>query len=197
MNIFQWLKKQDYEYTWNVKIGTKIPDIIAFKDKEIVIFEIKRYANEILKAVERCLFYLKKANKVFIILPNKEIARIQPLELELLKKYGIGLIKSNNNIKVLFEPKFYPYYDEKFIKILKNKSLSETSNRRFKSIENEIVDILKKHPEGLTITEISRLLMMHRHTTIKYIYRLIGSELLFQRKVGPAKLCYLKKEISC
>lgn len=76
MNIFQWLKEQGYEYTWNFKIGTKTPDIIAFKEKEIVMFEIKKHATEISKAVGQCLFYLQNANKAYVILPRKEIKKV-------------------------------------------------------------------------------------------------------------------------
>lgn len=193
MNIFQWLKNQGYDYTWNVKIGARMPDIIAFNNKEISAFEIKKYANEILKAVGQCFAYLKQANKVYIILPSEEIVKIHSSELELLKKHGIGLIQANNKVKVLIEPKFFPYFDKEFIELLKNKSLSKVSRRHFKNVENEIMVVLKEHPEGLSITEVAEALKLHRHTVIKYIYQLIGSGSLFQRKVGPVKLCYLKK----
>jgi predicted transcriptional regulator len=193
MNIFQWLKHQDYDYTWNVRIGARIPDVIAFNDKEISAFEIKKYADEILKAVGQCLVYLKQANKAYIILPAKEVAKIHQSELDMLKKHGIGLIQANDKIKVLIEPKFFPYYDKEFIELLKNKSLSKIPQKHFKNIDNEIVSILKKHPEGLSITEISKFLMMHRHTITKYIYQLIGAGIVCQRKIGPVRLCYLNK----
>ena len=78
MNILQWLKKQGYDYTWNVKLGAKTPDIIAFKDKEIIAFEIKKHALEVSDAVGQCLFYLQKSNKSCIILPKKEIKKEEP-----------------------------------------------------------------------------------------------------------------------
>ncbi|MEM5872539.1 MAG: hypothetical protein QXD55_01625 [Candidatus Aenigmatarchaeota archaeon] len=62
-------------------------------------------------------------------------------------------------------------------------------------VENRklIIEILKKHPEGLTIASIAKISGLHRHTSTKYIYELIGAGLILQRSVGSAKLCYLKK----
>ncbi|OGI12597.1 hypothetical protein A3K64_01690 [Candidatus Micrarchaeota archaeon RBG_16_36_9] len=60
----------------------------------------------------------------------------------------------------------------------------------------KIVKILKEHPEGLSINEIAKALKVHRHTVVKYIYQLIGLDLLCQRKIGPVKLCYLKRNDS-
>jgi len=63
-----------------------------------------------------------------------------------------------------------------------------------KRITEQIVEILSKHPEGLTAVDLAKLLGIHRHTVTKYIYQLIGSEEIHQRQVGPAKLCYLSKK---
>lgn len=63
-----------------------------------------------------------------------------------------------------------------------------------RDIHNEIIEILKKHPEGLTIVEIEKILKVSKHTAAKYIYQLIGEGLIYQREVGTAKLCYLKDE---
>ena len=63
-----------------------------------------------------------------------------------------------------------------------------------RDIRNELVEILRKHPEGLTIVEIEKILKVSKHTAAKYIYQLIGEGLIHQREVGTAKLCYLKDE---
>lgn len=63
-----------------------------------------------------------------------------------------------------------------------------------KNYRERIIKLLKEHPEGLTTVEIARMLGSHRHTITKYIYQLIGEDLIHQRKVGSAKLCYLKEE---
>jgi hypothetical protein len=57
-----------------------------------------------------------------------------------------------------------------------------------------ITKLLKEHPEGLSISEIAKLSCSHRHTITKYVYKLIGAEVIHQRAVGAAKLCYLKEE---
>ena len=56
-----------------------------------------------------------------------------------------------------------------------------------------IIEILKKHPEGLTIVSIAKIIGLHRHTSTKYIHELIGAGVILQRSVGAAKLCYLEK----
>ena len=202
MDIFQWLKEQGYEYTWNVKLGTKTPDIIAFKENEIVMFEVKKHSTEISKALGQCLFYLKNANKAYIILPKKEIKKIQPESFDLLKEHGIGLIQINKDIKVVIEPKFFQFYNEEMMKKLKNKSLSRIhfnynnilSQKSFKNnIKEKLLNVLSDHPEGLTFTQIARELGMHRHTITKYIYELKGEGIVFVRDLKTLKLCYLKK----
>lgn len=204
MNIFQWLKKQDYEYTWNIKIGSKTPDIIAFKDKEIAMFEIKKHAVEISKAIGQCLFYLQNANKAYIILPRREIKKIRQDSFDMLKKYGIGLIQIGKDIRILVEPKFFQTDNEEVIKKLKIKSLSRISFNRNnnilsqsfkKEIKDRILKNLSKHPEGLTITQIAKEIGSNRHTITKYIYELEGADIIFMRDLKTLKLCYLKKHL--
>jgi DNA-binding IclR family transcriptional regulator len=61
-----------------------------------------------------------------------------------------------------------------------------------KDLKKAIIELLQKHPEGLTIQQISNELKISRITATKYIHELIGAEIVYQRKVGKAKLCYLK-----
>src|SRR3989344_8020216 len=64
--------------------------------------------------------------------------------------------------------------------------------------ENEVKErifvILKKHPEGLTISQIAKEVGMHRHSIVKYVYELTGEKKIIQRKIGPATLCYIYKK---
>ncbi|MCX8179718.1 MAG: helix-turn-helix domain-containing protein [Candidatus Aenigmarchaeota archaeon] len=62
-----------------------------------------------------------------------------------------------------------------------------------KDPKHEIIEILKKHPEGLTLQKIAQLANMNRLTVTKYVHELIGAGVVYQRKVGAAKLCYLKE----
>lgn len=62
------------------------------------------------------------------------------------------------------------------------------------NVREKIIKTLREHPEGLTSVEIAKILNSHRHTITKYIYQLVGEGLIHQRKVGTAKLCYLKDE---
>jgi hypothetical protein len=59
-----------------------------------------------------------------------------------------------------------------------------------------IINILRKNPDGLTLTSIAELTGLHRHTATKYIYELKGAGVINERDVGSAKLCYLKEGFS-
>ena len=59
--------------------------------------------------------------------------------------------------------------------------------------KDKIFEILKKHPEGLTLQRISKITNMSRITATKYVHELIGEGRVYQRQVGVAKLCYVKE----
>lgn len=63
------------------------------------------------------------------------------------------------------------------------------------NFRERVIEVLKEHPEGLTILNISKLLGTNRITASKYIYGLISENLIYERKIGPAKMCYLKKMV--
>jgi predicted transcriptional regulator len=65
-----------------------------------------------------------------------------------------------------------------------------------KEPKKTIVEILKKHPEGLTLQRVAVLSAMSRLTATKYIHELMGEGVIYQRKVGIAKLCYLKERFA-
>jgi ribosomal protein S24E len=195
MNILEWLKEHGYGYTWNFRIGTRTPDVIAFNDNEIIVFEFKKYATELSNALGQCLFYRRKANKSFIVLNSEEIGLIPRSSLGLLKKYGVGLLGINKNIKIIINSKFSKFTDKKLLKKLRDRSVDSIASPLVKAsgeeIKQKIIDLLKEHPEGLPILEIAKLIGMHRHTVTKYIYHLIGTGAVHQRDVAAAKLCYL------
>lgn len=62
-----------------------------------------------------------------------------------------------------------------------------------KSVREKIIDTLKKHPEGLMILDIAKLIDVSRVTVSKYIYVLVLEGIISQRKIGAAKLCFLKE----
>ena len=59
-------------------------------------------------------------------------------------------------------------------------------------IEEKILKYLKKHPEGTMILDLADAIGAHRHTITKYVYRLDGMGKIKIRKIGIAKLCYVK-----
>jgi len=60
------------------------------------------------------------------------------------------------------------------------------------NFKERIVENLKRHPEGLTILDIAEKTGINRVTVSKYVLVLMAEGLMTQRKIGTAKLCYLK-----
>ena len=67
------------------------------------------------------------------------------------------------------------------------------TNANGEQILRQTISILKKHPEGLTIQELSEMMGLHRQTITKYIMWLAGAGVIRRRRVGSATLHYLKK----
>jgi len=61
-------------------------------------------------------------------------------------------------------------------------------------IRERIIDTLKKHPNGLTILDISKIIGVNRNTATKYIYELSGAGIIEHRKISTAKVCFLSKK---
>jgi hypothetical protein len=62
-----------------------------------------------------------------------------------------------------------------------------------KTLSDAILELLSKHPEGLTITSIADELGIHRHTATKHVKGLILAGKVNERNVGMAKLCFLSR----
>lgn len=60
-------------------------------------------------------------------------------------------------------------------------------------LKKRILDNLKKHPEGLTIQDLSTLIKAHRQTVTKYVLVLEARELVYRRRIGAVTLHYLKE----
>jgi len=192
-NLINWLKKENFEYFNNFALGGKFPDMIAVKENKITAFEVKSHANEIPTAMGQCLFYLNNSNKVYIVLPEKEKKLISSLAIETLRENGIGLIIVNKNVNVLIEAKEFKKDNLSIIREIKNKKKPEKKIKMKIDVRKRIIENLKDHPEGLTTVDISKYIGMSRHSITKYVYQLLGEGSIYQRKIGTAKLCYLKR----
>lgn len=61
-----------------------------------------------------------------------------------------------------------------------------------KSKKELVIELLKKHTEGLTVIEISRMLKISRNTIAVYLAELKGEGKIWIRVIGMAKLNYWK-----
>ena len=59
------------------------------------------------------------------------------------------------------------------------------------NFKKRIIDVLKKHHEGLMIMDVAENTGISRITVSKYILVMVAEGLVIQRSVGTAKLCYL------
>lgn len=62
---------------------------------------------------------------------------------------------------------------------------------REKDTREKIVEALSQNSDGLTILDVARHVGAHRHTVTKYIYELVGANVVKMRKISSAKVCYL------
>ncbi len=67
-------------------------------------------------------------------------------------------------------------------------------NNNSEKIKERLVTVLKSHPEGLTITELARIMDSHRQTVTKYILVLEALGEVHRRRIGAVTLHYLKNE---
>jgi len=62
---------------------------------------------------------------------------------------------------------------------------------REKDTREKILEALSQNSDGLTILDVARHVGAHRHTVTKYIYELVGANIVKMRKISSAKVCYL------
>jgi len=198
MDILEWIKSKGYEYTWNFKLGNRVPDIVAFNGREVVAFEFKKRSVEARTAVGQCVSYMKEANRAYIAMPSKEARKVSGSSMTLLQKSGIGLLGFDGGIVQIKEAEFFGLNNAGVIGRLKERMLGGMAFKRGRSFDDatkRVGGILMDHPEGLSILRLAELAGMHRHTVTKYVYQMIGSGEIYQRQVGSAKLCYLKERL--
>ena len=64
-------------------------------------------------------------------------------------------------------------------------------NYNGEELKQRVLDILKGHPEGLTLQDLSKRLNTHRQTVSKYCLVLEATGAIVRRRIGPIVLHYL------
>lgn len=201
--LLNWLEEKGHICFTNISISGKFPNIVSLKDKIITAFEIKNRAVDVTAAIGNCLHYLQQANVAYIVLPYEEIGFVPAETRDMLKSYGIGLmsvdlVSSSPTVKISTEPKSISKNNLSLIKKLDELNKTQENGEKpptqnGDNIKERIIELLREHPEGLNVLIISKHLGVTRQTTAKYMYGLISEGIVKIRKVGPAKLCYLKR----
>lgn len=65
--------------------------------------------------------------------------------------------------------------------------------KREETTKKLILDALRKNPDGLTISDVSRLLDLHYTTVSKYLAVLEAMNLVTRRDIGMAKVFRVEK----
>jgi len=198
LNILEWLRSKGYAYTWNVKLGGRVPDIAAFDGSRILAFEFKKRASEMNTAVGQCLSYMQEANAAYVVLPAAEARKVSGRAMALLRKNGIGLLSVGDGIKEVSAAAMSGRKNERLIEMLKPKAVADAPfmQRSEEATRKRVKEVLAEHPEGVTMLRLAGLVGVHRHTVTKYVYQMVGSGEIYQRDVGVAKLCYLKDRLA-
>ena len=197
-SIRGWLENKGHICFKDISIAGKFPDIVCLKGKQVTAVTVKKSLLEITKAIGECLHYMQKANTVYIALPSKEIEFVPADTKSILKATGIGLVSTDPTLKIALEAKKSAKNNADLVKELKRlkRQAAEpqpTKNGEEGEIRQRIVGLLHDHPQGLTILSISKHIGMTRQTASRYVLALISEGIVKVRKVGPAKLCYLRK----
>lgn len=200
ISIREWLEKGGHTCFKDISIAGNFPDIVCLKGKEVVAIEIKNSVLEITKAIGQCLHYLQKANRVYIVLPSKEIGFVPEDTKATLKAAGIGLMSTDptaKTIKIVLEARKTAKNNADFVKGLRTMTKTEPQplkNGDVEAARERIIELLQNHPQGLTILSISKHIGTSRQTASRYVLALVSEGVIEIRKVGPSKLCYLRKQ---
>jgi PAS domain S-box-containing protein len=65
----------------------------------------------------------------------------------------------------------------------------------YERIADQITNLLRAHPRGMTITDISRYLHLNRNSVAKYLEILVTSGHVEKQRVGRAKLFFLSQRV--
>ncbi len=190
MNIFEWLARNGYKYTWNFGLADNVPDIIAFNHEEVVVFETKRTIQEMEGSLDQCLKYAEYANKIYLLVPAKVAENLTLETKRALEKGGIGLVQLNGSIEKIIEAKSFFHDNKGLIRILEERVFDERYLTP-SDIKNKIIEILKANHEGMPISYMAKISGLHRQTLAKYLQQLRTSDIIKIRNSGTAKLCYL------
>jgi predicted transcriptional regulator len=201
--LSEWLKRSGYECFKDYPLGGKFPDVIAVRGSSITAFEIKKHVSELAQAIGQCLFYLREATSAYVVMPSEEVKLLSSLSFDTLRGCGIGLItikqyvesqdvENKHDVEVFIEAK---EFHKNALPLIERLRREKAVTRKRKGARERIIEILGTHPEGLSMSEISKYSALNRQTATKYIYGLVGEDLICQKSSGTSKLCYLKEKL--
>lgn len=129
----------------------------------------------------------KRLNRILINLTDEQLEKLN----KLLKgeKYRSRSEAIRDAVLLLLKSEDSPQLQNILTKLKKGEKLIGLSQN---DLRKNIIEILRKHSEGLNINQISRISGIHRHTIRKYIADLAREKIVFEKKEGTSRIFFLK-----
>lgn len=191
-SVRQWLEEKGYSCSRNISIGSKFPDIVSLKGSGIIAVEFKKGAD-ISKSIGNALHYMQKANIVYIAMPEDEAGFLSEETKKTVRSAGIGIMSVSSTVDIIVEPKNEKRDNSDLVKSMKNSEDMVRRPSEENHVRERIIELLRGHAEGLSIMSISKHMGITRQTASRYVLALISEGVVKIRKVGPAKLCHLRR----
>jgi len=141
------LKKYGLRPTHNIRIGGRIPDIIARKGGLIVAIECKGERGNIKEAIGQTTYYALESHKQYIALPIDLFLKEERVLYKIADKIGVGVLVVRKNLEVFEEisPRITP---PKYLE----QSIYDVINILKKPIDVNVYNIGFSRPEPIIIT---------------------------------------------
>lgn len=99
--VTEYLEKKDWEVSHEVKIRGRRADIVAIKDGEILVVEVKGGSGDIQRGIEQSLHQKNAANFSYLAIPKY---RVTDFIINSCENFGIGLMLIDDGVKEAVKP---------------------------------------------------------------------------------------------
>jgi len=99
--VEEYFSRRGWKVSREVKLRGRVIDIVAVKDEDIVVVEVKGSVGDIESGIEQALHQKKAANFSYLAIPKE---RSTDKVINTCKNLGIGLILLNDDVKEAVKP---------------------------------------------------------------------------------------------
>jgi len=99
--VAEYMEKKGWKTSREVKLRGRMADIVAIKDGEIAVVEVKGSSGDIQRGIEQSLHQKNAANFSYLVIPKY---RVTNFIIHSCESFGIGLMLVNDGIKEVVKP---------------------------------------------------------------------------------------------